>query len=89
MKPEEIASLIGNVARRLWQSEWNRADLCALLEDSCDEPTFRRLCRDEIGTSHRNVARWAKLARYFPEEARSPEYSLRRHMTWARKDGAL
>jgi len=84
----EVAEAIAHTARGLWAAEWARADLCAVLESICDEATFRTLARDVVGVSHRNLHNWAALARYFPLENRSPEYSFRTHLRWWREDFA-
>jgi hypothetical protein len=90
MKPEEIARLIPHITRKITDHEWNRAGLCALLEDSCkDEAEFRRLSKI-AGTSHQSLHRWASVYRYFNNEdmkrQRTETEAFRTHVKWWRKD---
>ena len=75
-----MAALILDLTKQITEAEWARADAAAALEDACyTEAEFRAVCRDILGTSHRNVHRWAQKARRWPHHQRSPEYTYRAH----------
>lgn len=79
MTPHDLAAELFELRRLIWEAEWLRADLARALVESCDDQTLRQVCADTVGTSQRNVTRWARKARRFPPSGRDPIYSPRYH----------
>jgi hypothetical protein len=84
--PREAAEALEAAQHSKWRAEWHVHDVARWIMDQGE--AFARQVSAELGDGGRigKFRRWAELARAFPKESRSPEYSVQVHRRWLNKD---
>ena len=82
---EALADRIQEALHMSWRAQWAVRDLCAVVVSSGDDGFIRSVAA-HLGTSHRQVRKYAELAALFPPGKRSEVDSPATHWKWHLRD---